>query len=135
MLAIAIASCAILRTDDAVASLAQAKMFAFGGVGVAGTPSDGQLLFNRVMASSDALDHFRGLVKNGDPAGRLYALCGLKALDKDAYAAAASTMMADSGATVEAVAGCQISHPTVPSVVAQIKNGEFDKYLGKKRAE
>ena len=134
MFAIAVASCAILQADDAVASLGQVKMFAFGGIGVAGTPSQGQQLFNRVLDSPDALNHFRGIMKNGTPAGKLYALCGLKALDKAAYGTALATLKTDKTA-VETAAGCMISHQPVASIVKNIEDGHFDHYFSKKRSE
>ena len=135
MLAIAVASCAILQADDAVASLGQVKMFAFGGIGVAGTPSQGQQLFNRVLDSPDALKHFNGIMKSGNAAGKLYALCGLKALDKAAYNTALASLKTDKTTTVETAAGCMISHQPVASIVKNIEDGHFDHYFSKKRSE
>lgn len=132
---IAVASCAILRADDAVASLGHAKLFAFGGIGVAGTKSEGEKLFERVMASPDALTHFRSVLKSGTSEGRLYALCGLRALDKAAFTDSASSMKSDTKTTVQTAAGCMISHQLVSSVVSNIEKGNYDHYLSKKRAE
>jgi len=135
MLAIAVASRPIMGAGDAVSSLSQVKLFAFGGIGIAGTPSPGQTLFQQVLAGSEPLEHFRTVLKEGTPEARLYALCGLWVLDRAAFADAAASIKADKRTSVQTAAGCMISHQDVSSIARSIEEGRFDHYLSKKRAE
>jgi hypothetical protein len=133
--ALAFVCMSIQAAGDAAASLAEVKLFAFGGVGFVGTPSPGQKLFEQVMAGPEPLKQFSTILKEGTTEARLYALCGLWALDKAKFAEAAKSMKADKLASAQTAAGCIISLQTVSSIVQEIEQGRFDGYVSKKRAE
>src|SRR5262245_34276007 len=68
------------EVDLACQELLEVKVFAFGGVGFAGTISEGENAFRTVAADTDAVQLFKTVLTNGTPAGRLNALCGIRRL-------------------------------------------------------
>lgn len=116
---------------DGVESLAKVKSFAFGGVGYAGTISQGESLFRSVLAGHDALAQFRKILSKGTPEAKLYALCGIRALDRDSFASAAAALRAEDP-KVETVAGCMISKQSAAGVIKNISSGVYDRYWSKK---
>ena len=77
------------------ATLTQIQLFAFGGIGVAGTTSAGELLYRQVLASEQAEAQFLALVKNGTPAAKCYALVGLRAKNRAAFEEQADALAKD----------------------------------------
>lgn len=68
-------------SDNATAcDLASAKMFAFGGVGVAGIMSEGERNLRAVLQQSDASRQLQSAVAHATLAGKLYILVGLAAV-------------------------------------------------------
>jgi hypothetical protein len=127
-------ACCMLAADkssDAAASLARVKSFAFGGIGIAGTPSPGEPLFRTVLARHDALAEFRGILANGTPEAKLYALCGIRILEPSSFEAAAEPLK-KSNPTVETIGGCIITKVSAAGVITNIGAGRYDVYLKKK---
>ena len=60
--------------------LAAAKLFAFGGVGVAGLMSEGERNLRAVLERSDASQQLQGALVHATPAGELYILVGCAAV-------------------------------------------------------
>src|SRR2546421_11827329 len=69
------------ESDD----LQSAGSFALGGVGVAGTMSAGERALREVLRKPDAVARLETMLINASPAGKLYALLGLKIRDRAAY--------------------------------------------------
>jgi len=73
---------------DLDGGLESAGTFALGGVGVAGTMSAGERALREVLKQPDAVARLEALLPNASPAGKLYALLGLRIRDRAAYARA-----------------------------------------------
>lgn len=69
-LLIAAAACASASPFDPVRT---AKSFAIGGVGVAGVTSAEEHAYRELRDGRDAQDQFRKLLRDGSPAGQMYA--------------------------------------------------------------
>src|SRR5690349_783833 len=65
--------------------LQDAGSFALGGIGVAGTMSSGERALREVLKQPDAVARLEALLSGASPAGKLYALLGLKIRDRAAY--------------------------------------------------
>lgn len=72
--------------EEAYSTLVQATCFSYGGLGYSGTTIDDRYAaFYTLYSSSDALNYFKGMEKEGTNEGKLFALCGLYLLDKEYY--------------------------------------------------
>jgi hypothetical protein len=78
-------SVAAASDNATVRDLASAKMFAFGGVGVAGITSEGERNLRAVLQQSDASQQLQSALAHATPAGKLYILVGLRRCDRPAY--------------------------------------------------
>src|SRR5438067_11648527 len=70
---------------ERIEGLQSAGSFALGGVGVAGTMSAGERALREVLKQPDAVARLEALLPNASPAGKLYALLGLRIRDRAAY--------------------------------------------------
>ena len=112
-------------------SLARVDAFSFGGVGVAGTPSAGELEFRGVLARSDALRVFQKLLESGNSEAKCYALVGIRKLAPKDFPALAAPFR-DGTAKIKTISGCMIMEQPMGAVVAGIERGNYDSYLGRK---
>jgi len=112
--------------DAAVKRLSIVDAFAFGGVGVAGVTSKGEIDFKLVLAQppSTALSAFERLYTAGNPQGKSYALTGIKKLVPKRFKELAATLE-KSTEEVEVMRGCIISHEALRDVAKQIDQGKF----------
>ena len=115
---------------DAYLQFLDVEIFAFGGVGVANRPSQGEILFQAVAARTNALNLFTAAMTNGTAAAQLYSLCGIHKLAPTKYDAHAKDLMSSSD-EVETLRGCIMVDETVPTVVKRISMGDYDKYVEK----
>jgi hypothetical protein len=113
-----------------VRDLAAAKLFAFGGVGVAGLMSEGERNLRAVLERSDASQQLQGALAHATPAGELYILVGLRRCDRAAYQKIFGSL-ARPNADVEVARGCMISREPFRQVLSQIQDGRFDDYLSR----
>jgi len=113
-------------------SLAEVQEFAFGGVGVAGIESQGERFFRDVMGRDDAVASFKKILGNGTPAGKLYALCGIRMLASKDFSSAAEPLL-KSKETVTTMRGCMVAKEPVATVAQQISQGSFDISLNNPR--
>ena len=131
LLVAALSISGLLRADDAVKKLASVRDFAFGGVGVAGITSQGELAFRKVAGGKSAVADFAALLESGNAAARCYALTGLHVLAPDLFAQEIKRYEKDK-TSVSTVSGCMIMSLPMSSVVANITAGRYDSYVKKK---
>jgi hypothetical protein len=113
-----------------VRDLAAAKLFAFGGVGVAGLMSEGERNLRAVLERSDASQQLQGALAHATPAGELYILVGLRRCDRAAYQKIFGSVVRPN-ADVEVARGCMISREPFRQLLSQIQDGRFDDYLSR----
>jgi len=108
--------------------LQSAGSFALGGVGVAGTMSAGERALREVLKKTDAVARLEAMISNASPAGKLYALLGLKIRDRAAYERALEKCRS-TDAKVETARGCMLSQESFRDLVKEIERGQYDTFL------
>jgi hypothetical protein len=116
--------------SDADATLRKATSFAMGGVGVAGTMSQGEGALREVLKKSDAVTRLESMLPQASPAGLLYALLGLRARDRKAYQQALMKF-GQSDASVQTMRGCVLRSESYAALVNQIDHGDYDESLSR----
>ena len=120
------------KLSPAAAKLADITIFAFGDIGRANHPSEGELRFREVLWGENALPSFREILQRGTPAAKAYALCGIRLLAPGEFEAVAKSATKVDVA-VRTVSGCIPRVKKFSALVAEIQNGNFDAFLEKDR--
>ena len=120
----------VCAESDAYNAVKSARMFAIGGVGITGVTSNEELALRKIRDTPDAQEQLRRLLNEGTPAGKMYALFGLKQLGASDYDSLAKPYL-ENKTPVRRIQGCIISDAQTADVVswidqhaAQIKTGE-----------
>jgi hypothetical protein len=115
-------------------SLSNVGSFALGGVGVAGTMSAGENALRALLNQPGAVAQLEGLISSASPAGKLYALLGLRLRDRAAYARALEKSRGVE-AKVETARGCMLSEESFRDLVKEIEKGDYDSFLAREWPE
>jgi hypothetical protein len=118
----------------AEAVLEKAGMFALGGIGVAGTMSPGERALRELLTNRDVVSRMERLLTNATPAGRLYALLGLRLKDRALYNRVTQELRA-TDAKVETARGCILSQESFGDLLKEIERGQYDSFLDRKWPE
>jgi len=116
--------------SDADSTLQKATSFAMGGVGVAGTMSQGERALREVLKKSDAVARLESMLAQASPAGQLYALLGLRTRDRATYLRALMKYGERDG-SVQTMRGCVLRSEPFAAVVNQIDHGDYDAALSR----
>jgi hypothetical protein len=120
--------CAAVMPANSETTLQSVNSFAMGGVGYAGSMSAGEGALRQILKESDAVSRLEGMVPTATPAGKLYALLGLRKLDRAAYARALEICQR-TDTKVETARGCIIGHESFRDLAKEIDRGEYDVSL------
>lgn len=101
-----------------------------GGIGVAGTMSQGERALRDVLAHSDAVARLESALPEASPAGQLYALVGLRTRDREAYQRAFAKY-GQRQATVETMSGCIVHRESFRDLEKKIDHGDYDSILNR----
>jgi hypothetical protein len=117
------------KHEAACAVLKDAAYFAIGGVGFAGATSEGETALRTLLGQPQAEARFEALLddKNTSPAGKLYALLGLKLRGAQQQSRFEQHLRAflTSKANVPIMRGCLRSSEPVADVARGIRNGTY----------
>jgi hypothetical protein len=116
------------QAEPTVEPLAQATMFAFGGVGFAGKRSQGEKDYRDVMSRPNRLEILEQVFETGTPAAKGYALVGISNLDHARFTALAEPLRS-STQTVRSMRGCIIFRTTLAIIIRDIDAGAYARYL------
>jgi len=116
------------QSSNPADQLLHASSFALGGIGVAGTISEGERALRNLLRDSAATVQLEELLVKATPAGQLYALLGLRVHDRAAYEKALKDFRVPDG-EVETIAGCMIWRAPFKQIFDRIKAGEYDHSL------
>jgi hypothetical protein len=114
--------------------LQNAGSFALGGIGAAGTMSAGERALREILDKPDAVTRLEALIPNASPAGKLYALLGLRVRDHAAYERALEKLRMTE-AKVATTRGCMLSQESFRDLVKEIERGQYDTFLDRKWPE
>ena len=131
LLLVSLFMAASVNAADPLKKLASIHDFAFGGIGVAGITSEGELAFQEVMARKTAGADFTALLDSGNPQARCYALVALHVVNPKAFAVQVKRFERDK-TSVSTIGGCIIMAQPMSSVVANISAGRYDRHVKKK---
>jgi hypothetical protein len=120
------------HSEDALKTLRSVSHFAFGGVGAAGTVSEGEVAFREVLKRASAKEDFSAVLKSGTPQAKCYALVALRSLDPQIYSVHIEKFKKDK-TDVTTIGGCIIMVLPMSSVVGNIEAGNYDRYVGKQK--
>lgn len=115
-------------TNDPLDRLQHVDSFAVGGIGIAGTTSDGERALRVLLQDQKAIDQLQNLLAHATPAGQLYALLGLRVADRAAYDKALQAFKTPE-IEVGTIGGCIISRAPFKQLLDRIKAGQYDSIL------
>ena len=131
-----IALLSLQRTvDAAIASdtdsiLRKISAFAVGGVGVAGTMSEGERALRELLKQPDAVVRLEHMLPDASAPGQLYALLGLRVRDREAYRRALARY-GQRDVNVQTMRGCILQQEPFTTLVKQIDHGDYDPSLSR----
>ena len=115
---------------DPLKTLSSIHDFAFGGIGVGGTISKGEVAFREIYDRPSAKGDFVELLNSGNPQAKCYALVALRSLDPQTYSSKIETYKKDK-TNVTTIGGCVITVLPMSSVATNIEAGHYDSYIKK----
>jgi hypothetical protein len=116
------------KKQEAYTFLKGTDVFVMGPFGEAGVTSDGEEALKTLLEARDAAEKFKSLLKEATLTGQLYALCGLKVVDPDAFDRAVKRCLLDFR-RVRTLKGCIGFDVSVSSTTKAIRSGEYDAFL------
>ena len=121
---------ATTHAADPLQALSSIHDFAFGGIGVAGTTSEGEVAFRELYNRPSAKEDFLKLLNSGSPQAKCYALVALRSLNSQTYSSKIEEYKKDK-TKVTTIGGCVIAVFPMSSVAANIEAGYYDSYIKK----
>jgi hypothetical protein len=122
---------AATKGATALPALNGAHFFAVGGVGITDTTTEGETAFRELREAGAADAQFKTAVESSTPAGKCYALIGLR-LKKSPALAQSAKALAISPIEVETAAGCMISKVPIGVVVTATQAGTYYRQTQRK---
>jgi hypothetical protein len=110
---------------DSVKLLEKSQCFRVGHVGVAGVIPNEAIALHRIMKRDDASAALEELYSKGSPAGKLYALLGLRFVNKAKYEELMPQLKQNTD-KVETQAGCIVYTETVQAIISSMEAGNYD---------
>lgn len=98
--------------DEVVQRLAKVEIFAFGGVGYAGTTSAGEKDYKAILSRPTALEDFEQLYSSGNIMAKAYALVGIRKLNPAGFRVLAG-LLRNSKQEVTTEHGCVVSRASL----------------------
>jgi hypothetical protein len=116
--------------STAVKNLTNIGVFAFGGVGFVGKISEGEIDFRviRSQPTAVALSSFETIYATGDPAAKVYALAGIRQLDRERFKEIVLSLDG-SQEKVFTMEGCIMERRRLVDVAKAIDVGSYDDWL------
>ena len=102
--------------DAAFDRLVKTNMYAFGGVGFAGTVTQGEKDYRTIAARPTAVADFERLFAAGTPEAKAYALVAIHALSPEKFEEL-SRPLRDSNIELQTAQGCILSKKRLSSVI------------------
>jgi hypothetical protein len=105
--------------------LEKSQCFRIGGVGWAGVTPPEESALRRIMKQDDASATLEELYSKGSPAGKLYALLGLRFINKARYEEL-MPQLKQSTDKINTQSGCIIFDETVQAIISSMEAGNYD---------
>jgi hypothetical protein len=117
---------ASITEAQAIETLAKVETFGFGPAkGQRERESDSD--FQTLLKSPKAKEAFTTLFEKGNTPAKLYALCGLHSIDKDAFKKLSKSIKSDE--MIFTQFGCLVAELKASEILTSISNGDYDSHL------
>lgn len=113
-------------------SLRTATVFAFGGVGVAGSPAPGEVALRELVKRDDVVPLLESVLENGTPEAKCYALAALHAVAPRAFYRHAGELRTRGPEPVRTMSGCLVGTSSNLAIIDEIEAGRYAVYIGTK---
>jgi hypothetical protein len=114
--------------SEAIERISRTNVFAFGGVGFAGTTSDGEKDFRVIISLPSAAKDFETIYATGTPEAKGYALAGMRELAKVRFKELLRSLQS-SQAQLETMQGCIRERRSLVKVAREIDSGRYDIWI------
>lgn len=111
--------------QETIDTLSKASIFVIGPFGFAGTISAAEKALRQVVQQKDAREVLTKLLSEATPEGQMYALVGLKTVDKAEFQSRLKSYR-DKFVQVRTAAGCIVSDQAASEVAKAIAAGRYD---------
>lgn len=112
------------KPDAVLNHLAKVDVFAFGGIGFAGTISPGEKDYLLILSRPSAESDFETLLGVGNSQAKCYALAGLRQVNPERFKKLTAGLWL-SQAEVSTMSGCLMRRQTISAVLKQIQAGNY----------
>ena len=109
----------------ALPDLERTQLFALGAIYEDGRMSEGERALRAILREPDATRQLEAMLLRASPAGRLYALLGLRLRDRAVYARVLRTLPKED-AQVRVMRDGIIRAASLQAVVSEIQHGKYD---------
>jgi len=113
--------------------LQETKLFAFGGIGFAGTTSSGELALREILKSDSSSAIFMEVFEKSTPEGKCYALVALREISPDLFKKCSDIFRKNLPSQVHTMSGCLGEEIAGWRALAEIETGTYTKFIPKKK--
>lgn len=121
--------------DQDVQRLIKTDFFAFGGIGFAGSTSEGEVAFGRIVRKKEAIRYILAAFEHGSDCSRCYALVALRESSPEFYRSALAWLRKHPPKKIKTMSGCIIRDDESDAVINAIDAGEYAEYFKKYEAK
>ena len=104
-------------------NIRDAPGFDLGAVGAGGTVSQSEQAYRKLLFQAEAPVQFRKLLSEAGPAGKMYALMGLKVRDPEYFQQVVAGYKASEESVNVCTGGCDVRSVKVSAVASSIERG------------
>lgn len=119
---------AVDKARNPIEVLYTVQFFSFGGTGISGNISEGEIAFKAVLNGNNPKEKFIDIFKNANPQGKCYALVALHSLDLELYKIL-SLKYPQEKTFVSITSGCIVRGREMSRIIYDISANEYSFYV------
>ncbi len=123
------AEVSVYSVDRDVRLLSKVNIVNFGGMGMYGTMSPGELLLRRILKKEEAIKYLMEAYNSGTPAAKVYALAYFHHSAPELFQICWGDIVGKYNPVVKSSVGCFIMEGSLLEHMMRIREGEYDPYV------